>query len=38
MSSKPHIGIGADIRQMLDMLLFHITQIATENERQALNP
>jgi len=35
---KPQIGIGADGRQMLDVLLFHITQIAAEYERQTLNP
>jgi Fe-S-cluster containining protein len=33
-----YIGIGADSRQMLDALLFHIAQIAAEYERQALSP
>ena len=30
-------GVGADAREMLDMLLFHVTQIAAENENQMMN-
>ncbi len=30
-------GVGADARQMLDVLLFHVTQIAAENEHQIMN-
>ena len=30
-------SVGADAHQMLDVLLFHVTQTAAENEHQMIN-